>query len=350
MTIKERKMKNKRDKIKVCLIGAGRAGMIHARNFTASIPDAEIAGVSDTDGTEAQRAAAELGAAYWYEDYSEAIMKCNADAVVIATPTKYHCEIAIMAAAHGMHIFCEKPMAMNEEECERMFRAAEENGVILQVGFMRRFDAGFVKAKKMVDEGEIGDVVMIKSLTRGPSTPHEWMYDIKKSNGPLAEVNSHDIDTLRWFSGSEPERIYAVGGNFRCRDAAEQYPDFYDTVLLNIKMKNGVIGCIEGAQGVGYGYDARLEVLGTRGVIKVGSLKEDTVISCSAGSGIHSDAVKSWRNLFEQAYLEEDKFFIQCIQNGSKPAPDGRDGKMAVAVVRAGNESLNTGKVIKLVM
>lgn len=350
MIIKERKVRNKREKIKVCLIGAGRAGMIHARNFSFSIPGVEIAGVADADGAEAQRAAAELGAPGWYEDYLEAIEKSHADAVIIATPTKYHCEIATMAASRGMDIFCEKPMAMNEEECERMFRAAEENGVILQIGFMRRFDAGFVKAKKMVDEGEIGDVVMVKSLTRGPSTPHDWMYDINKSNGPLAEVNSHDIDTLRWFSGSEPERIYAVGGNFRCKDVAEKYPEFYDTVLLNIKMQNGVIGCIEGAQGVGYGYDARLEVLGTKGVITVGSLKEDTVISCSVGNGIHSDAVKSWRNLFAQAYLEEDKSFIRCIRDGRKPAPDGRDGKMAVAVVRAGNESMNTGKVIKMVM
>lgn len=108
--------------------------------------------------------------------------------MIIACPTKFHKEITVAAANAGKHIFCEKPMAMNEEECDEMIEAAEKNHVKLQIGFMRRFDESFQEAKKMIEIGEIGEVVSVKSHTRGPSKPKEWMYDISISNGPLGEV------------------------------------------------------------------------------------------------------------------------------------------------------------------
>lgn len=336
------------EKIKLCLIGTGRAGMIHAKNFSLLTEYARIAAVSDVDIQRAKQAADELGVEEYYDDYKTAIRESGADAVIIATPTKFHCDIALEAAENGLHIFCEKPMAMTSAECERMNAAATENRVILQVGFMRRFCEDFIRAKEIVDAGKIGEIVMIKSLTRGPSTPHEWMYDIQKSNGPLAEVNSHDIDTLRWFSGSEAESVYALGGNYRCRDAKERYPDFYDTVVLNIRMKNGIIGCIEGAQGVGYGYDARLEILGTKGMITVGDLRRNSVTSCTTAEGMQEEIVESWRNVFEKAYMEEDKAFLECISQKKNPNACGRDGMEAVAIVKAGNRSLATGRVIKM--
>lgn len=322
--------------------------MIHARNFSRMKDLVTIEAVSDADSLRAKQAADELGAKSCYDSYETAIRESGADAVIIATPTKYHCDIAVMAAKNGMHIFCEKPMAMTTSECEKMIAAAQRSRVILQVGFMRRFCEDFVRAKEIVDAGGIGQVVMIKSLTRGPSTPQEWMYDIQKSNGPLAEVNSHDIDTLRWFSGSEAESVYASGGNYRCIGAKEKYPDFYDTVLLNIRMKNGVIGCIEGAQGVGYGYDARLEILGTEGMIRVGELRKNSVAVYTATEGKKEEIAESWRNVFERAYLEEDKAFLACVAHGSEPEPGGIDGMQAVAIVKAGNRSLSTGEVIRM--
>lgn len=334
-------------KVRLCLIGTGRAGMIHAGNFCTNVKDGELVAVSDVDAQKAREAAEELGVSKWYTDYREAIRESGAEAVIIATPTKFHCNIAVYAAEKGLHIFCEKPMAMSVPECEKMIEAAKKSGVVLQIGFMRRFCEDFVRAREIAFSGEIGEIVMIKSLTRGPSTPHEWMYDIQKSNGPLAEVNSHDLDTLRWFSGSEPESVYALGGNYRCGDAKERYPDFYDTVILNIRMKNGMIGCIEGAQGVGYGYDARVEILGTKGMVTVGNLQKNSVVSCSK-EGMKGDIVESWRNLFEKAYQEEDQAFVKCILEHGKPMAGGEDGLRAVAMVNAGNESIRTGKIVAM--
>jgi predicted dehydrogenase len=334
-------------KIGVCLIGAGRCGMIHGKNFAACIPGAQLVAVSDVSEKGAKEAAMQLGAEKWYTDYKEALKNPQVDAVLIATPTKYHCQIALDAAGAGKHIYCEKPMAMNEDECDQMISAAEENHVKLQIGFIRRFDESFRKAKEIIDSGKIGNVVLVKSQTRGPSTPHEWMYDVEVSNGPLAEVNSHDIDTLRWFTGGEAVSLYAMGGNYRCPDAKNSYPDFYDSVLMSVKMNNGMMGCIDGAQGVQYGYDARVDILGEKGCITIGDLKDTTTITYTK-DGRESDVASAWIKVFKGAYVEEDKSFIDCIRKDSIPEVTGHDGKMAVGIVKAGNESIRTGQIVFL--
>ena len=228
----------KNGKIAIALIGAGRAGMIHARNFKSGVPNAVLCAVADPFEEAAHAAAEELDLERYETDYKKVLEDESVDAVIIATPTKYHCEIAVDCAKAGKHILCEKPMAMTVEECEIMERAAEEYGVKLQLAFMRRFDAGFIAAKKAINEGCIGDVVMVRSNTRGPSIPKPWMYDISKSNGPLAEVNSHDIDSLRWFTESEFRTVHAIAGNYRCPDAKKDFPDFYDNVVMMSEMTN----------------------------------------------------------------------------------------------------------------
>lgn len=336
------------EKVRICLIGTGRAGMIHARNMKHHVDRAEMIAVSDVVEESAKKAAEELGVHKIYLDYHEALQDPEVDAVVIASPTRYHCEIAVEAARAGKNIFCEKPMAMNVQECDLMIEAAKKYGVKLQIGFMRRFDQAFRKAKQMIDDGVIGEVVSIKSKTRGPSTPKEWMYDIRKSNGPLAEVNSHDIDTVRWLSGSEVKKLYAVAGNYRCLDAKEKWPDFYDTVLMNVSMENGTIGNIDGAQGVKYGYDAGVEVLGTNGCIRVGELRDHKVELYMSNGKTSGDIVDSWRSLYHEAYIEEDKSFVECILKDTEPVVQGKDGKMAVAIVLAGNESIRTGEIVEV--
>lgn len=336
------------EQIKFALIGCGRAGMIHARNYASTVPGTCVFAVADANAEAAQKAAAELGASVWSTDYRQILARPEIQAVVIAAPTSLHHDIVIDAAQAGKHIFCEKPMAMNAQECREMIDAAEKHHVKLQIGFMRRFDAGFRRAKEFVDSGAIGDVVMVKSHTRGPSTPREWMYDIRKSNGPLAEVNSHDIDTLRWFTGSEAQKVYAVAGNHRCPQAKENWPDFYDTVLLSVTMENQMIGCIEGAQGVGYGYDARVDVLGTKGCIQIGGLQDKAVLLYTKEGGIQGDIVASWTNLFHEAYIQEDMSFAQAVRENSPTLVTGLDGLMAVRIVCAGNRSITSGQIVPM--
>ena len=155
----------------ICVIGAGRAGMIHAVNFKSSVPNAKIIAIVEPCKQAASAACKELDISKCYMDYKQALDDDEIDAVVIVTPTAYHKKIAIAAAKTGKHILCEKPMAMDENECDEMIQAANENSVKLQVAFMRRFDESFIQAKQIVETGEIGDVFMVRSNTRGHSIP-----------------------------------------------------------------------------------------------------------------------------------------------------------------------------------
>jgi myo-inositol 2-dehydrogenase / D-chiro-inositol 1-dehydrogenase len=328
-------------KIGVCVIGSGRAGMIHARNFARRVIRGQLVALADAHAETLAAAQKELEIEKGYADFRDALADPRVDAVIVVTPTALHREVVLEAAKAGKHVLCEKPMAMDVRECDDMIAACRDARVKLQIGFMRRYDESFMAASARIEAGEIGDVVLVKSLTHGPSVPQEWMYDIRKSNGPLAEVNSHDIDTLRWFVGSEIAEVYALGGNFRCPQAVERYPDFYDNVAMVCRFADGRQGFIDGAVSVGYGYDARTEIVGTRGVMFVGRREQDSVVGCSTDRGITQPFVKSWRTLFTEAYVAEDQDFLDCIREDRDPKVRGMDGRMAVAVVNAGNRSIS---------
>lgn len=331
--------------VNICLIGAGRAGMIHGRNMAGKIKNAKLMALCDPMEENLKKAQAELAVDFTYTDYHEALQNDSIDAVIIVTPTAYHKEIAIAAAQAKKHIFCEKPLAMNEEECQQIIDAVAANDVKLQVGFMRRFDSSFRQAKEVIDSGEIGDVVLVKSLTHGPSQPKKWMFDISISNGPIGEVNSHDLDTLRWFTNDEVESIYAIGGNFRSPEVKEEFPDFYDTVSMNLKFKKGALGAIDGAQYVQYGYDARAEVLGTNGSILIGDQGKYNLTVANKHHQVTHPAMNSWTYLFREAYVSEDQSFVDSILEDKEPLVTGYDGLMAVKLVRAGLISLQNNRI-----
>lgn len=336
------------ESVGICVIGAGRAGRIHMRNFAWSLPRARLVAVVDPVEEAAADAARTFGVPNHYLGFEPALEDPAVDAVVVVAPTVHHHRIVVAAARAGKHVLCEKPMAMNVPQCQEMIRAAEESQVKLQIGFMRRHDAEFMAAKEEIEAGRIGEVVLVKSLTHGPSIPQPWQYDIAASNGPLAEVNSHDIDTLRWFTGSEFKEVYALAGNFRCPQAREEFPDFYDNVVMTASFENGMQGFIDGAVSVGYGYDARAEVLGTEGVLQVGHLNRNSVSSCGLKGRVSAAAVKSWRNLFTEAYAKEDEDFIRSILEDRPPKVTGNDGLMAVKVVNAGNRSILERRPVSL--
>lgn len=327
-------------KIRICLIGIGRAGMIHAKNFATRIHQASLVAICDPSSEALAAAKKELGVDITYTDYREAVLDPKIDAVVIVTPTIFHKEIVLAAAAAGKHILCEKPLAMNETECDEMIAAAETNRVKLQVGFMRRFDESFQQAKEIVLSGEIGDVVLVKSLTRGPSHPKPWMFDIRNSSGPIGEVNSHDFDTLRWLTESEVSSIHAVGGNYRSPEVKADYPDYYDTVAMTLSFDNGMIGAIDGAQYVQYGYDARVEILGTKGNVMIGEQHKQKIVTATSNGQLIRPAMHSWTYLFDDAYIREDQAFIEAIMRDNDPLVTGYDGKMAVKLVSLGLTSL----------
>jgi len=334
--------------MKFCLIGAGRAGLVHAKSLTQRICGSDLVALCDASEETLTTSGRELGIDARFTDYRDAVRQDDVDAVIIVTPTFLHRDMACAAAAAGKHIFLEKPMAITVDECREINQAVEKAGVKLQLGFMRRFDASFLQAKELLDSAEMGRVMVIKSTGRGPGLPPPWIYDIAASNGILAEVNSHDFDSVRWLAGSDISRVYAEAANFKCLDVKDEYPKFYDNAVANLRFADGTLGIIDGTCPCHYGYDARVEILCENGVLQIGSTQEHGMTKVQRDGRVVGKTVKSWRTLFKDAYLAELEHFIECVSEDKPPRVTGLDGLKAVESVVAANQSILQGKPIDI--
>ena len=329
--------------LRLALIGTGRAGLIHGANIARRIERGDLVALCDASPANLSAAAKELGVANCHADYRAVCADPTVDAVVIVTPTFLHCEIACAAAAAGKHVFLEKPMALSVAECTAIESACRYAGVKLQIGFMRRFDEGFLRAKAVLDSGDLGRVMIIKSTGRGPGGPGPWMWDLTKSNGIIAEVNSHDLDSIHWFTRARVRHVYAEAHNFKMPEARERFPDFYDNVVATLRLDDDTIAVVDGTCPAHYGYDARVEILCEKGVLFVGSARKHGCEWITVDSGLHGEAVASWRTLFRDAYLAEMESFVASVLDDQLTKVTGADGRWAVEAVVAINESLRTG-------
>jgi myo-inositol 2-dehydrogenase/D-chiro-inositol 1-dehydrogenase/scyllo-inositol 2-dehydrogenase (NAD+) len=330
---------------RLAVVGAGRCGMLHAVNASRWLSTAELACVVDVDETLARRAADGLGVAA-FTSLEAALEGARLDGVVITTPTFTHAELAVLAAAADKHVFCEKPMALTVEECDGMIRAADEAGVVLQIGFVRRFQREFVEARRRIEAGEIGEPMVVKSLTRGPGLPPAWAHDLRRSNGMLAEVCSHDFDSVRWLAGSEIERVYTETANFKGEARGVTAPEFYDNAVVALRFESGALGTIDGTCPADVGYDARVEVLGSEGLLVVGEHRSTAVLEIRTRGTGELPTYSSWPERFEWGYREELRAFVEAARDGAAPAVGGVDGRAAVAAVRAANRSWLEGRPV----
>ncbi|CAN5683328.1 Gfo/Idh/MocA family oxidoreductase [soil metagenome] len=335
--------------VRVCAIGTGRAGMVHARNFRWHVPHAELVAVIDTNAASAATAALELDLpGRGFATLAEATAAVDVDAVVITTPTFTHEALVREAAAHGLHVLCEKPMALTVASCDAMIAACDRAGVLLQLAFMRRFDPPFVTTKRDLDTDLVGAPLIVRSLTRGPGLPPAWANDVATSNGMLAEVNSHDFDTVRWLGGADIVEVYARASARKRPDLLTELPDFYDTAIVSATLGNGVYAMIDGICPADYGYDARAEVVAERGVLFAGELRTDGSLRVTRDGGEARDHFVSWRDRFRRAYEAEAEHFVRCVRDGAVPSVGGIDGRAAVAAVVAANRSISQGRAVRV--
>jgi scyllo-inositol 2-dehydrogenase (NAD+) len=325
--------------LRIAVAGAGRVGAVHARNL-ALVPGAELAGLVDERPEDAAQLADDCGGVPVLASLAEAIETLAPDAIVIGAPTFAHRELAVAAAEAGLHVFCEKPMALTVAECDEMIAAHERAGTVLQLGFVRRFREEFAEAKRRIEGGEIGEPMVIKSLTRGPGLPPPWAHDLKRSNGMLAEVNSHDFDCVAWLADSPIERVYAETANFKGADRGIEAENFYDNAVVSLRFGSGAIGVIDGTCPADYGYDARAEVLGSEALLVIGELGGTPLLEArDRETGMVRPISRTWPERFGDAYRAQLAGFVRSIEGGEPPVADGAAGRAAVAAVRAANRS-----------
>lgn len=326
--------------VRICMVGAGRVGKLHSSTLKRYVPNGDVVALVDPATAVLNETGAEFGIDGRYANLSEALDKTEFDAVIITTPTFTHRDLALEAAAAGKHVFLEKPMALNLAACDDIIAATERNGVLLQLGFMRRFDPEFVAAAERIFGGEIGEPMLIKSLTHGPGLPPAWANDLKTSNGMIAEVNSHDLDCVRWLMGSNYQRIYMETANFKGEERGATAEHFYDNMFATIKFESGALGNISGVCPCDYGYDARVEIIGKRGIMQIGSMQGmDVVVCIDREQGLVTPIYKRWPERFAWAYIHEIEHFVDCILADETPRVGGADGRWAVAGVLAATRS-----------
>lgn len=326
--------------VRICMVGAGRVGKLHTGSLSRFVPNGDVVALVDPATAVLNESGDAFGVEARFASLEDALEKTAFDAVIITTPTFTHRQLAILAAEYGKHVFLEKPMALRLDECDDIIAAVEKAGVILQLGFMRRFDPEFVAAAERIQGGEIGEPMIIKSLTHGPGLPPAWANDLKTSNGMIAEVNSHDLDCVRWLMASNPQRIYMETANFKGFERGATAEHFYDNMFATIKFESGALGNISGVCPCDYGYDARVEIVGKKGIMQIGSMRGmDVVVCVNRDQGLITPIYKRWPERFAWAYIHEMEHFVECILEEKEPVVGGADGRWAVAGVLAGTKS-----------
>ncbi|RLC92049.1 MAG: inositol 2-dehydrogenase [Chloroflexi bacterium] len=331
-------------KVNVGLIGAGRIGRLHAEHLAFRIPQANLLAVSDIILEAAQKCAAEFGIPKAIQDHREIMEDPNIEAVVICSSTDTHAQMIEEAAAAGKHIFCEKPIDFDLGRIDRALAAVEEAGVKLQVGFNRRFDPDFRRVRELVAAGKIGEPHILRITSRDPAPPP--IEYVKVSGGIFLDMTIHDFDMARYLIGSEVEEIYAVGGVMV--DPAIGEAGDIDTAVITLCFENGVIGTIDNSRRAVYGYDQRVEVFGSGGMVAVSNKTPDSAVVSDA-EGVHGPLpLYFFIERYVDSYIAEMEAFIECIQQDRMPPVTGIDGRIPVVMGYAARRSYEENRPVRL--
>ncbi len=329
-------------KIGVGVIGTGRIGRVHIDHLCQNIPNAEVLSICSLDTDIAKTLSEQYSIPHITTQYNQLLDNSNIDAIVIASSTDTHVEICQAAAHAGIHIFCEKPIALDLPAIEETLTIVKNTGVKFQVGFNRRFDVNFQRLQELIMQGEIGEPHILRITSRDP-TPPSLEY-IKVSGGLFLDMTIHDFDMARYLIGNEIEEIYAVG-NVNVDPKIGEVGDI-DTAVITLRFKNGVLGTIDNSREAVYGYDQRVEVFGSKGMVSVGNSITDTVTSTVKNGSITSLPHYFFIERYKQAYLREMESFIQCIIEDTDPMVSGEDGKLPILMGYAAFKSLNENRPV----
>jgi predicted dehydrogenase len=328
-------------KLGVGVVGVGEMGKRHAENLRRLVPEAQLVAVADAVAPRAKQVAEELEIEHSFGSLEEMVERKDIDAVVIATPDKFHAQGIRIAAAARKDILCEKPIATDLGDAHAAVQEVVQRGVRLQIGFMRRYDPAYAAAMSRVDAGEIGTPVLFKSVGRDKDEPPMAAYQ-SQINGMLFYNNTiHDFDLARWLMRDEVVEVQSYATT-AIRPEVAKYGDVVAGVV-NLKYAHGAIGNIESYVQALYAYDVRTEIVGSKGSIFVGSLQKTpaTFLSTHGSNEILADHFLS---RFADAYVAEVKDFVHTMLAGGAPRVTGEDGLRALEIAVAAEKSHLQGR------
>ena len=330
-------------KVRIGVLGLGRMGQVYAYHAARQIDSAELVAVADPRKEVTDAFTANVGGVTVYADYRDLLAQPNIDGIIVATPTSTHEEVVIAAANAGKAVFCEKPTALTLEATDRMLAAVSKAGIVLQVGFMRRFDDGCAEAKRQLDAGVIGQPVAIRSIGRDAGRTSLEYANPAVSGGLIVDMGIHDFDLLRWYMGAEVERVHTEASSL-------VYPELQtvgdvDYAMINLRFENGALGNVEVSRDAIYGYDIQCEIIGSTGTLKVGYLQYTPVVVVSK-AGVWHDIVPHFPQRFGKAYTRQVEHFIDCLVNDKPPIVTAADARAALQIGIAATRSQHSGEVV----
>jgi myo-inositol 2-dehydrogenase / D-chiro-inositol 1-dehydrogenase len=327
--------------MKVGLLGAGRIGALHA-GVLARDPGVDTILVGDADPERAESVAGEVGGeAGKIED----VLDSRPDAVVIAASTPAHADLIRASMQAGIPAFCEKPIALGYEETVEVVEEVESSGATLQIGFQRRFDAGYAEAKRLIESGALGTLYSIRLATHDPEPPPEEY--IPASGGIFRDLHIHDFDILRWLTGGEVEEVYATG-SVRGFDFFAEHGDV-DTSAALIRLKEGVVAVLTGGRHDPLGYDVRAEVFGSKDSIAVGMDRRTPLRSVEPGMPPpEKPAYPNFQERFLDAYRAEMEYFLSVVRGEAENPCTVRDALEALRIAMAADLSLAEHRPVSL--
>lgn len=327
--------------VKFAILGAGRIGQVHAKAVT-STSGATLVAIADPMAD----AAKNIEQAYGCDIRSidEIAVNDDIDAVAICTPTNTHADLIEQFAKAGKAIFCEKPVDLSLSRVKACLATVADHNATLMVGFQRRFDPDFMALKQTIEEGRIGDVEMITLTSRDPGPPP---YDyIKVSGGIFRDMTIHDFDVARWLLGEEVETVQAAA-SVLTDDKIGELGDF-DSINVILTTASGRQCTITNTRRATYGYDQRIEVLGSKGAVSAENHREANIEIADASGYQRPPLLNFFMSRYVNAYANEIAAFVDAIANKSATPTTGHDGMMALALADAALKSVADGCVVKV--
>src|SRR5215216_1635378 len=330
------------ERVRVGLVGLGRMGRFHAANLAGRIPQARLVRIADANEKAARDTSEQLGGTEWSTRYADLLEDPEIEAVVVASPTLLHAEMAEAAAAAGKQIFCEKPISLDLERTHAAIEAVRSAGIKMQVGYHRRFDPDYRAAWEKISAGEIGDVYLFRTSLRDMRSPSPEF--LKGSGGFFADVTLHDFDTARWLTG-EIEEVMAFG-------AALSDPGFeeigdVDNALVTLRFAGGDLGVIDNSRVAGYGYECSSEIMGSKGTLRVDNHRRASVETLTPDS-THQDYVSDFVERFADAYAAGLESFARAVREDRDPEVSGADAAAAFVLAKSAERSHREGRTVRL--
>jgi len=335
---------NKSSKIGVGVIGAGRIGRLHIEHLAQRIPEVDLIAICSLDFDNLEALDVQFNVPKLAADYNILLEDPQIDAVLVASSTDTHVEISQAAAQAGKHVFCEKPISLDLEQIDETLAIVEKAGVKFQVGFNRRFDVSFARIREAVASGEIGEPHILRITSRDPSPPP--IEYVKVSGGIFLDMTIHDFDMARYLIEDEVIEVYAAGG-VRIDPQIGEAGDI-DTTVITLRFQNGVIATIDNSRKAVYGYDQRVEVFGSKGMVTVANPRTNTV-TFSGNEGTRAASPPYFFvERYKEAFLSELQAFFACIQEDTSPPVTGEDGRAPVVMGLAALKSLRENRPVLL--